>query len=135
MNVKDATRTRLSSPPVIEADRVGAVACSPTRCVGANALRRMRGVLDVKVGATIMRLKRRTGWERWELDPNTKVVVEAYDTAGELMPIGFVFHFVPPAKPLGSRAGEPSGSDRRSGANTSVASRKPSHRHIGVEPL
>ena len=134
MNVKDATRRRLSSPPVNPTDRKHGVRCSPTRCIGANALRRMPGVLDAKVGATMMYLLRRSGWERWQIERNTKVAVKAYDEADEDMPIGFVFHFVPPSKPLGSRSGQRSGSNRRSGANTSVASRKPSHRHIDVEP-
>ena len=33
-----------------DADRV-AVACSPTRCVGANRIRRLPGVADVRIGA------------------------------------------------------------------------------------
>jgi hypothetical protein len=129
----DATRP-FSSPAVIQADRDGAVRCSPTRCPGANALRRVRGVKDARVGATIMWLTRGDRRIRYQLEPNTKATVKAYDKAGEDIPVGFVFHFIPPAAALGSRSGEPSGSNRRSGARTSVATREPSHRHIDVEP-
>ena len=133
IDVYDGTRPR-SSPPVIEPDRKNGVRRSPSRCVGANAFRRLRGVRDARVGARIVRLLTRNGWERLELEKNTQAAIKAYDTADEVMPVGFVFHCVPPSEPLGSRSGEKPGSDRRSGAAKNVATRSPSQRHIDVEP-
>ena len=135
MSVVDVDATRAWSVAVIAEDREHHVRCSPSRCVGANAVNRQRGVLDARVGAGTMRVLRKGRRIRYALDTNTEKAVKAYDEAGEVMPIGFVFRFVPPPKPIGSRKGEKPGSDRRSGKGTSVATRKPSHRHIDVEPV
>lgn len=119
---------------VTAADQKNHVWCSPSRCVGANALRRKRGVLDARVGADIMWLTRRGRQIRYRLHPNTKAAVKAYDEAKQMIPVGFVMQFIPPTTALGARAGEKPGSDRRSGARESVATRSPSHRHLNVEP-
>lgn len=129
----DATRP-LNAPAVIAADRNQGVRCSPSRCVEAWALRRLPGVLDVRVGADYMRLLRRNGWVRYWIDRNTKATTQAYDDEGQQIPVGFVGRYLPPPVRLGARAGEKPGSNRRSGKGESVATRKPSHRHIDVEP-
>jgi hypothetical protein len=116
-----------------EQDRA-AVRCSPKHCVAANRLARMPGVLDQNVGAGSARVLRKDGWHRYDLHPDTAAAVRAYDEAGEVMPAGFRLVFVPPRKKLGARSGEKSGSDKRSGAGTSVATRRPSTRSIFVEP-
>jgi hypothetical protein len=118
---------------IAEADRDG-VACSPTRCVGANRIRRLPGVLDVRVGARSARVLRRDGWHRYDLHPDTAAAVHAYDAAGEIMPAGFRFALVPPRKKINERAGEKPGSNRRSGKRESVAARTPSTRSLFVEP-
>lgn len=118
---------------IAERDR-DAVACSPTRCVGANRIRRMPGVLDVRVGARSARVQRKDGWHRYDLHPDTAAAVHAYDAAGEVMPAGFRFVLVPPRKKLNDRAGETPGSNRRSHKRESVATRRPSTRSLFVEP-
>jgi hypothetical protein len=107
---------------------------SPSRCVVANRVMRMPGVVDVRVGASSIRILHDDGWRRYDLDPNTMAAIRAYDEAGEMMPPGFRVIFTPPARPIGSREGETSGSDRRSGAGTHVATRRPSTRNIFLEP-
>lgn len=116
-----------------EQDR-DAVQCSPTRCVGANRLLRVRGVLDVRVGARSARLLRADGWHRYDLDPDTAAAIHAYDEAGERMPAGFRFTLNPPRKPIGARVGEKPGSNVRSGERASVATRRASTRSLFVEP-
>lgn len=125
--------TRPVTAVVAERDR-DAVACSPTRCVGANRLRRLPGVLDVRVGARSARILRRDGWHRYDLDPDTAAAVHAYDAAGERMPAGFRFALIPPRKPLGARQGEKPGTNKRSGERQSVATRRPSTRSLFMEP-
>ena len=111
------------------------VFCSPTRCVGANAANRQRGVLDARIGAVMAYIFRKGRRIRYALDANTEAAVKAYDKAHQVMPVGFVFRLIPPAKPLGSRAGEKPGTNKRSGKGESVSTREPSHRRIDVEPL
>ena len=118
---------------VIAADHLGAVRCSPTRCVYANALRRLSGVQDARVGVTSMRLLRRDGWHRYDIEKNTRATIGAYDRAGQLMPPGMRAIFLPPQNPLGARRGERPGTNKRSGAGN-VTNRRPSSRHIDVEP-
>ena len=117
-----------------EDDRVGDVRCSPSRCIGANRLGRLPGVLDARVGARTASLLRRDGWHRYDLAPDTVAAVHAYDDAGERMPAGFRFALVPPAKPLGRRTGEKPGTNQRSGNRTNVATCRPSTRSLFVEP-
>jgi hypothetical protein len=120
---------------VIGADRDCAVRCDPRRCVGANALMRIRGVRDARVGVGIARVLLADGWHRLALHPETKAAVHAYDAAGDLLPIGFPFRLipVPPRIAIGARAGERPGSSKRSGQKTSVATRTPSLRHVNVD--
>jgi len=128
----DATK-RLSV--VIDAiDRTDDVFCSPTRCVGANRIRRLPGVLDVRVGATSARVKRKNGWHRYDLAPETIAAIRAYDEAHEKMPPGFRFVLLPPKKRLNARKGEKPGTNVRSGRNEHVATRRPSSRSMFVEP-
>jgi hypothetical protein len=126
--------TRRLSVVIAECDRTDDVRCSPSRCVGANRLRRLPGVRDVRVGARSARLLRRDGWHRYDLEPGTAAAVRAYDKSGERMPAGFRFALVPPAKRLGNRAGEKPGTNRRSGERMNVATRRPSTRSLFVEP-
>jgi hypothetical protein len=119
---------------IAERDRWGAVNCSPTKCVGANRLRRLRGALDARVGADSARIQRQDGWHRYDLHPSTAAAVRAYDKSGQAIPAGFRFVLVPPRKPLGTRSGERPGSNRRSGKRQSVATRSPSTRSLFVEP-
>jgi hypothetical protein len=115
---------------ITEEDRV-AVQCSPTNCVIANAISRQKGVLDQRVGASIVRVLKKDGWVRYELDPNTMNMIYAYDTNGQVMPAGLKVKLLPPtSQPIGKRAGTRSGTKTRSGAGTSVATRRPSSRHI-----
>ena len=107
---------------------------SPSRCVGANALRRLPGVLDARVGNGSARILRKDGWRRYDLDPDTKAARHAYDEAAEKMPVGFRFKLIPPKKKLGARRGEKPGTNKRSGARRSVATRRPSDRSLFVEP-
>jgi hypothetical protein len=111
-----------------------AVPCSPTRCVVANRLRRLPGVIDVRVGARSARIQRADGWHRYDLHPDTIAAIHAYDAACEVMPAGFRVVLLPPRKPLGARTGETPGTNRRSGARASVATRTPSTRSLFVEP-
>ena len=117
-----------------EADRI-AVPCSPSRCVGANRLRRVKGALDARVGARSARLLRHDGWHRYDLHPSTVAAVRAYDEAGEVIPAGFRFQLVPPRSPLGQRNGKAPGTNKRSGKRESVATRRPSSRSLFVEPV
>jgi hypothetical protein len=117
-----------------EQDRVGALRCSPTHCIGANRLRRLPGVLDARVGAGSARIQRRDGWHRYDLHPDTVAAVHAYDAAGERMPARGRFRLIPPHRPLGARTGTTPGSNRRSGRRDSVAARRPSTRSLFIEP-
>lgn len=119
---------------VTEADQA-AVRCSPTRCVLANGCARQRGVVDQRVGAGKLYLHRADRIVRYDIDASTQAAIKAYDTAGLSIPIGFVARFVPPRVALRSRAGSKPGTNTRSGDNTSVATRRPSHRHLNVEPI
>jgi hypothetical protein len=117
-----------------ERHRVGAVQCSPTRCVGARCLLEIRGVLDARVGTGSARILRKDGWHRYDLHPDTAAAIRAYDEAGEGLPAGFHFKLIPPRKRLGGRAGEKPGTNRRSGQRSSVATRRESTRSLFVEP-
>lgn len=119
---------------IIGTDQVGAVRCSPSRCVAARALLRRRGVLDAKVANRSARIRTRRGWVRYDLSAATAAAIRAYDEAGAMLPVGFVVELLVPARPLGSRAGRPSGSDVRSGTGASIASRRPSPRSLYREP-
>lgn len=118
----------------IEAKDQQGVFCSPTKCVGANAIRRLPGVLDVRVGARSARVLRSNGWHRYSLEPNTAAAVRAYDNAHQVMPIGFRFSLIPPRAKLQARVGTAPGTNKRSGQHASVASRQPSTRSLFVEP-
>ncbi len=129
--VIDATKQLVAI--IGEQDR-DAVRCSPSRCVGANKLKRTPGVLDARVGARSARVQRADGWYRYDLDSDTAAAVHAYDAAGEVMPAGFRLVLIPPRVALGARAGEKPGTNKRSGARASVATRRPSTRSLFVEP-
>jgi hypothetical protein len=131
-NLIDATSplTRV----IAERHRVGAVQCSPTRCVVNKCLLEIRGVLDARTGADSARILRGDGWHRYQLHPDTAAAIRAYDEAGVLLPVGFRIRLIPPKKPLGSRAGEKPGTNKRSGQRASVATRRPSTRSLFVEP-
>lgn len=126
--IKDMTIT------ITEEDRTNAVCGDRHHCVIANAVRRYRGVLDVRVGATSARVLRRDGWHRYILPPTEVANVYAFDAMGQKMPPGTKVHLLAP-KPhqrLGARSGSKPGSNRRSGKRTSVATRRQSTRHVYV---
>lgn len=129
--VKDMTIT------ITEEDRANAICGDRHHCVIANALRRYRGILDVRVGATTARVLRRDGWHRYILPPNEVASIFAYDFAGQKMPSGMKIHLLAPKahQRLGVRAGSRPGSNRRSGKGISVASRRLSTRHVYVDAV
>lgn len=110
MITADSRRRR--SVTIDAVDAAGAIQCSPAACVIANADRRTR----------------------WQIPPAARAMIRAYDTAGTPMPPGITIRLEPPARLLGTRAGTRPGSGTRSGAGTSVATRRPSTRHVNVDP-
>lgn len=119
----------------IRAEDRNAIQCDPKNCVIANAVRRMRGVRDVRVGATTVRLMKTDGWwVRYDLDQESIAMIRAYDADNQIMPEGMRVFLVPPHKRLGSRSGLPSGKTSGKGNGTHVSTRRPSTRHIFVDP-
>lgn len=131
--IVDASRKRLIR--IAEEDRDG-LTCHPGLCPGANAvMRQVKGAQDVKVGASTVRVLIDGIWHRWDLSISTKEMIRAYDDVGTPMPAGVVLEFLPPARKLGARTGQPVGRKAGSGSSPGhVASRRPSLRNIFVEP-
>jgi hypothetical protein len=117
-------------------DRIGACQRDPSKCVIANALRRQPGVVDPRVGALYAYVAKSNGWTiRYEISPDSRANVRAFDEGEQIMPVDSRVKLVPPRKPLGSRAGEGRrGSNKKSLDGKHVTTRKPSSRHLWVDP-
>jgi hypothetical protein len=117
-------------------DFQNAVRCHPRKCVAANAIRRQRGVNDVRVGVGVVRVKTRHGWTRWVWPKNVGSLINGFDDGRDAFAPGYVLELQAPQpnQQLGARAGEQPGTNKRSGTNDHTAARTPSKRHIDVDP-
>ena len=69
------------------------------------------------------------GWARYDLHPDTRPAVRAYDATGSLLPVGFRFPVASCRAPRRPHRHQ-TRSNRRSKKKQSVATRATSYRHI-----
>jgi hypothetical protein len=112
-------------------DHDGACPRDEDHCPISNRLMRMPGVLDASTGSKIVFFERRDAWWRGEMDSRTYAAVLGYDGDQALIPVGFPVTLLPPKKPWGSRVGQKSGTNKRSGKGRAARPR-PSFRHVNV---
>ena len=130
--VRDLTRNmRVTIHPE---HKVGAIRCDPRHCIIANAIDDLPGVIDKRVGAQMVRIDYARHTLRGELDDNDRAIVRAWDLGDATFADGYTVTLHPPAKPLGSRRGEPHGTNVRSGHGNVVGPRRGSTRNLFVNP-
>lgn len=122
-------------------DLVGARRSDPSACPAANATRRQKGVLDVRIGACIARIEYAQKTVRYALSQNDRAVIAGFDGGIAAFAAGYTLTLEPPRSqdakvpPLGARRGVVPGSNRRSGEQDGVIRRRrASLRHIDVIP-
>lgn len=130
--VVDATRSlRIRLQP---ADAVGAKRSSPRHCVIAQAVRRRRGVVDVRIGARTARVEHGDRIVRYLISANEQALIEGFDHGRDPFVEGYTITLLAPpsGRRLGDRRGEVHGTNKRSGRFDGVV-RRAAHRHIDVD--
>src|SRR5436189_5121042 len=100
------------------ADAVGARRSDPSACVIARAVLRGRGVVDVRVGAEVVRIEYEDRVVRYVLSRNDRALIAGFDGGLDAFAAGYVVTLQPPPTRgrHSSRVGMGiTGSDRRSG--------------------
>lgn len=128
--LRDATSSM--TVKIQERDRK-AVTCDPQKCVIANAIRRLPGVVDVRVGAETVRIQRKDAIIRYDIDKESAALIASFDRSEIIIPRDVRIFLNPPRRPLGTRSNTKRGSNKKTLAGNHVSTRRPSLRHILVE--
>ena len=111
LEVRDATAPL--TVKVTQKDIDQAVQRDPETCAVARGCKRMKDVIDVRIGATTAFVDRGNYIERFVIDPDDRKRLAVFDRDGYFAPGTYRLLPPPEERKIGARAGQKSGSNTR----------------------